>query len=579
MSRPSDELKKYSGVLTISSSVGNLDVYKFIEKFLKVENEEGISVPFILREEQVDLYKALCEQKLKGEPMRVNILKARQIGFSTFIAAIIFVRVIFTPGQKASIVADTAEHASNLFQKYNFFYDNLPDGLKLKKVRSNAKELVVEHLNNQKSSIRIVVQGENAGRSGTYQYLHLSECAFWDDLRRTLVSLLQTVSSLNKESMVFFETTGNGFNDYKKRWDDDIAGKTPYKALFYSWQGNKAYRRKYNGFRLEPWEQELKEKFNLDNEQVAFYREKYYELGQELSEVKQEYPSSPEEAFKTTGASVFNADLLAKRKQELIPLIGKEIRGQFLCTPCYSQDGMRISLTNVEFLETDRGDLKIYKKPNPTHPYVINLDPAMGGSDYYAIQVVDNYTGEQVAVYHRAKVDDDVVAFQLICLGQYYNNALISAECNNPNGSYILQIADKCGYRNIYQDKDFETLTDRYADKFGYKTKQNNKNVMVTKFKIAFRDNYRMINDYETICEMEEFEIFKSQTAGSSKEQFRAISGEHDDLVMAMCGIFLIQDSQDCIPKQAESTKNTRNGFDPFRKIEPPTQKGAFIWD
>ena len=153
-------------------------------------------IQFILNDDQVDLYKSMCEQKQRGEPIRINILKARQAGFSTFIAAIIFCSVIFTPGQRAAIVADIAEHASNLFGKYNFFYDNLPVDIKerLVKVKSNAKELVVSH-GKQTSSIRITVQGDSAGRSGTYQYLHLSECAFWDDLDSTLVSLLQTVSN------------------------------------------------------------------------------------------------------------------------------------------------------------------------------------------------------------------------------------------------------------------------------------------------------------------------------------------------------------------------------------------------
>ena len=122
--RPSDNLAKYASVLTIQTAVGKVPLYVFIENFLWIQDADGNKIRFYLNDDQVDLYKEMCEQRLRGEPIRIDILKARQKGFSTFIAAIIFCMTIFTPGRKAAIVADIAEHASNLFEKYIFFYDN-----------------------------------------------------------------------------------------------------------------------------------------------------------------------------------------------------------------------------------------------------------------------------------------------------------------------------------------------------------------------------------------------------------------------------------------------------------------------
>lgn len=578
MSRPSDILAPYDRVLVIKTKAGLVPLYKFIEKFLYIENAHGMRIQFILNDDQVDLYKSMCEQKQRGEPIRINILKARQAGFSTFIAAIIFCSVIFTPGQRAAIVADIAEHASNLFSKYNFFYDNLPVDIKerLVKVKSNAKELVVSH-GEQTSSIRITVQGDSAGRSGTYQYLHLSECAFWDDLDSTLVSLLQTVSNDNKNSMVFFETTANGVNDYKKRWDNDYSGNTKYMPKFYPWYTNKRYvvaDKDIREFRKPNWLAEIEVEYNLTPNQVAWFFDKYNEFNGDLDKLRQEFPSNPVEAFVTSGNSVFNADLLRKRKEEIMRTVTFK-RGVFQFEAQHSMDGKRIDVTKREWIDSRNGSIKIFKEPEAGHPYVVVNDPAQGGEDYYATQVFNNYTGEQVAVYHRNKCDADDAAYQMYCLAMYYNKAMITGETNTT--SYLLELCHKMGYRFIYQDQDVEDLTNRYLNKFGFKTKQNNRQYMIDLFKIAFRENPRIINDYETICEMEAFQVVKNS---KGKEKAEATGGEHDDLVMSACGFYLCRGAQTSVPKQV-AKENGRTYFDPFEWHKQKEQERNVyqVWD
>ena len=316
--RLSDRLRPYDNVLTIKTVMGTVPIYKMIEKFLWIEDPDGNRIRFILNDDQVDLYESMCKQKLSGKPIRIDILKARQKGFSTFIAGIIFISVIFTQGQKAAIVADIAEHASNLFDKYNYFYNNLPEEIKskLKKIKSNAKELVVEYSSGQRSSIRIMVQGDTAGRSGTYQFLHLSECAFWQDLNKTLTSLLQTVSNTNINSMVFLETTANGVNDYKMRWDNDYSGSTNYIPKFYAWFTTARYRvLKLEEYEKPIWLKEYQEKYGLDEYQTKWFYDKWNEFNGDLDYVRQEFPANAVEAFVTSGNSVFNAELLRIRKE------------------------------------------------------------------------------------------------------------------------------------------------------------------------------------------------------------------------------------------------------------------------
>ena len=557
-----------------------IPVWRFVERYLRLINKKGQYSCFELKKPQIDFYIELCKQKQTGEPMRINILKARQLGFSTFIAAIIFVLTILVPNQTASIIADKAEHATNLFKKYKFFYHNLPDFIKarLPLVSSNAKELSVDYGDGQMSTVRILVQGDNAGRSDSCQYLHLSEVAFWQNINDTLTSVLQTVDESNENSLIVFETTANGVNDYKTIYDADSGGRTCYKALFYAWYLDPDYRLPYNGFEFYEWEKELKKKHNLDNEQMAWYRRKYQSLRGDIDKLKQELPSNPVEAFITSGNSVFNLELLLKRKEEVLNA-GYKRQGDFLYEKKYSLDGTRIDISKIRFSDSPLGNTFIYKEPNPTHPYIVSNDPAMGGEDYYATQVFDNYTGEQVAVYHKNKCDADEVAIQMYCLAVYYNKALLTGETNTT--SYLLELAHKCGYRFIYQDQDVEDLSGRFQNKFGYKTKQNNRNYMIDLFKIAFRENPNIINDYETLCEMEQFQVVRHKTnQGTTREKIEASGDSHDDLVMAACGYYLCRDQQEATPKQVVLPSELKQ-FDPFEvhKKEQEKERVYQIWD
>lgn len=593
LTRADEILPKYDLDLAIAVTDENgkkltVPVWRFIELYLRLTDRNGVFRVFEINDAQIEFYVEMCEQKRSGQPIRVDILKARQLGFSTFIAAVIFVLTILVPNQTACIVADTAEHATNLFNKYKFYYDCLPEYfhrvLPLK--ASNAKELKVAYGNGQSSKVRVLVQGENAGRSDTCQYLHLSEVAFWQDIEDTTTSILQTVDDNNPNSIIAYETTANGVNYYKTVWDMDQGGDTGYKALFFAWYLDPKNRRPYDGFQLFDWEKKLMDTLDLDLEQIAWYRVQYNKMRGNLEKLRQEFPSTPIEAFIVSGTSVFNMELLLERKAEILkerPLK----QGFFRYKKEVNVDGSQIRVTDIQWIDSERGEIKIFEEPREGHPYIANNDPAMGGEDYFATQVLNNYTGIQAAVYHKNKCDADEASLQMYCLLRYYNglgsksgerpnDTLASGETNTT--AYILKTLYKCGYRFIYQDQDYEALGGRFQDKFGYKTKQNNRQLQIELFAEAFRDNPRMIKDYATICEMENFQVVRNETTG--KEKAQAVGGKHDDLVMSMCGALYCRGTQRALPIKSVEQKKQQM-FDPLNFNEPHkvVVKGDFQWD
>ena len=101
------------------------------------------------------------------------VLKARQMGMTTWAAARFFLKTITRPGTLTLQVAHTQESAEEIFRIVHRFLDYLPDELRtgcLRTSRANVRQIVFPELDSQ---YRVVSAGErNAGRGMTVQNLH-----------------------------------------------------------------------------------------------------------------------------------------------------------------------------------------------------------------------------------------------------------------------------------------------------------------------------------------------------------------------------------------------------------------------
>ena len=143
--------------------------------------------------------------------MRAIILKARQLGVSTYVAARFYRATTASPGLKTIIIGHERRASSNLFQIVKRLHDGLPDDLRPSVGTSNAEELSFDRLDS--GYLVSVATGEGAGRSATAQFLHASEAAFWPDLPIQMASLLQTVPDVDGTEIII-ESTANGYNDF-----------------------------------------------------------------------------------------------------------------------------------------------------------------------------------------------------------------------------------------------------------------------------------------------------------------------------------------------------------------------------
>lgn len=508
----------------------SINTKEYIEKFVKIRDKSGSIIDFKLNEPQQKLYDIIKEQKKKGLPVRIIILKARQMGFSTLTESILFKETATNWNINTGIIAHKEEATTNLFNMSKRIYDNLPEAMKPSKKSSNAKELIFDNQEGTglKSKIKCMTAGaDGVGRSDTFNNLHISELAFWgNSAKETMLGLMQSVPNL-PNTMVIIESTANGYEYFKEIWDKAVKGESAFIPLFVGWQDLEEYQMPYTGFKLTQEEQKLKDTYNLSNEQLTWRRWCIANnCGGDISQFKQEYPMNPHEAFLLSGASVFDKEKLIIRLEQL----EKPIKTGYFT---YDYDGIRI--TNIRFVNDPEGYINIYRLPDTiATKFCIGGDTSGEGSDYFTAHVLDARTGEQVATL-KHQFDADQYTRQMYCLGKYYSyfnasigrneDALIGIEANFD--SFPIRELQRLGYTNQYVREAIDSYTGKLEKKFGFRTTSLTRPTIISSLIEIVREHTELINDKDTIEEL--LTIIRNE-----KGRIEAPQGGHDDQMMGL---------------------------------------------
>ena len=528
----------------------SINTKAYIENYIKIRDKKNNIVSLVLNEPQLKYYNVIKEMYRKRKPIRIIILKARQMGFSTETEAIIFKNVVTHHNYNAGIVAHKEDSTTNLFNMSKRMLEYLPEDIRPEQKKSNAKELVFNNDQGTGLDSRIkcmTAGGKGIGRSDTFTALHLSELAFWEgDKKATMTGLLQAVPN-TPDSMIIIESTANGYEYFKEMWDRAVAGKSDFYPLFIGWNELKEYSMPYTGFDLTQEERELKEQYNLTLEQLTWRRWCIQNnCSGDINLFKQEYPICPEEAFLSTGNCYFNKENIINRINTAPePLV----RGKFTCY----YDGIRIR--NQKFLEQEEGNIKIYEYPEKRVPYVLGGDTAGEGSDYFTAHVINNITGKQVAVLKQQYNEIEYVK-QVYCLGMFYNCALVGLE--NNFSTYPTQKLMELNYPNQYVRKKEDQYNNKYEKSYGFKTTSITRPYILGLLQEIIHNNTDVIQDKETLREMLTFIV-------NDKGRAEAEEGYHDDLVMALAISYYIRGQQDY--KKAERESKYRDIQEEIDKI------------
>jgi hypothetical protein len=298
---------------------------QYFSRFLRIRPKVGSLAPFVFNTAQSELHRIIEEQRRKTGRVRVVVLKARQLGVSTYVAGRFYHRTVNAPGLRTIILGHKVDASRNLFQIVKRFHDHLPDEMRPSIGVSNAEELIFDKIDS--GYLVTVATTEGAGRSATAQMLHASETAFWPDLETQWAAVLQTIPDMDNTEVIV-ETTANGYNDFYKLWRKAEAGESEFEPVFLPWSIAPEYRaRPPEGFEPTGAEKRLMELHGLDLEQICWRRNKVSQLGGEEL-FAQEYPLTASEAFIAARFDSFISptDVLRARKEKIEPY-GDKIMG------------------------------------------------------------------------------------------------------------------------------------------------------------------------------------------------------------------------------------------------------------
>jgi hypothetical protein len=303
------------------------DLPYFAETVLRIRPKSGGLEPLVFNSAQLELHRRLEDQLAKTGKVRAIVLKARQLGISTMIAARFLKKTIQTPGIRTIIIAHTRPASGNLFKMIRRYVEHMPLDVKPSIGTQNQQELIFDRVDSGYAVA--VATEEGAGRSDTAQLLHGSEAAFWQDMQEQLSALLQTVPRL-PGSEVILESTGNTYGDaFHQLWRAAEAGESEFQPIFLSWAMQKEYRdTPPEDFKRSSEENRLAELHGLDDGQLYWRRLKIAELRSE-DYFKREYPLTPDEAFLASAFDSFipSTAVMAARKTADIEAYGPLLIG------------------------------------------------------------------------------------------------------------------------------------------------------------------------------------------------------------------------------------------------------------
>lgn len=578
-----------------------LERYKYDFEFwaftcIKITEKDTFKdIPFKLRGAQREILKELETMRMAGVPIRIVLLKARQFGGSTLIQIyMMWIQQIHKTGWHLAVCAQGDDPAKNISDMYERAAKTYPEEIGKITFKSYKGSTKNKYLVERECVVGVgSVNNPDQFRSYNYAMAHLSEVGLWQDTEKrkaiNLISSLKETVPNQPYTLIAEESTAKGLNYFHKSWKKAISMKTRYRAVFVPW------------WRIDRDRVSLTCQVEEFLSQFEDYHWYLWDLGATLEginwymlhkadndyqdwEMMAENPSTPEEAFQSSGQKVFPPNYVEALRQYCTkPKLIGDIFGE-------TRAGEN-SLKNLRIEKVNNGKLQVWKFPEEIkgqrvkHRIAAFVD--IGGTtkkaDNSVIKLLDRepmiYGNDpEVICQWTGHIDQDLLAWKAAQLCMIYAEPeiaefpLLAFEIQSLNkkeleGSHSLTILDtiKDYYPNLFIRNDEEKLGDEFVPRYGFHTNVKTKGLIIDTAKSAMREVFLSKSDEqsqwgyierddETCNEYSYYEVKDNGSMG-------AIDGKRDDRVMTTAGILWLALRYMSMPFIVkEAPKTTRKG-------------------
>jgi len=459
-----------------------------MDNLYHIVNKSGQKQIFNLNAVQQKLFDAYQNQ---GSGIRSIILKARQTGVTTFHCIYFLDEVIWNPNRTAVIIAHDRESLEKFFRRIiKYAYDNLLPEIKPSVQYNNVRELYFDRIN---STISVALRV----RSGTVNHLHVSELAYVEDPMELKLGSYQAVP---KTGDITCESTANGLNFFYHDYTQSKHENSIWTPYFFPWHTHLEYTDTV--YRTGNMDQELIEA-GCAQEQINWYYGKLWSMFGDVDAMRQEYPTTDEEAFRMSGEGIFKS--------------------------------MLSQLAIIDVIAQTEDGLYTYREYDPSATYYIGVDPSGGfeGGDWSVAYVID----DRYRIYAVLKNQVPPHIFARLCqkLGEQYNDALLIIEANNYGTAVINEIKNE--YMNIYYRERRSVVTNEITKELGWWTNDLTRGELIKTLKKVFFEKIVTEIPNSLYTEMTTF------TRNPKTAKIEAENGCHDDEILAFGIAVTILDS------------------------------------
>lgn len=535
---------------------------------LKIEDKDtGEITPFLLRKAQRRLLWVLEYMRLSGVPIRVVLVKARQWGGSTLVQMYMFwIQQRLKKNWHISVCAqddNAAKNIRNMFERAAREYPEELGTVTMGTYAKSSKNLLCK----ERGGIIGVgsVQNPDQFRSYSNKMIHMSEPGVWQDTpKRTgkkIASSLKNAIANVPYSLIVEESTARGVGNFFH--DEWLAAE---KGIYGTKEGNSRYYPVFvPWFEIEMYEVNIPnvnefavslneyEKFlwslGATLENIYWYRT--YKEGENKTDIEmfEEYPSTANEAFVSSGSRVYPHNLVLKARKT----VKEPIR---LCNVEAQAKTGEHALDKLKLVDDIRGNLKVWLEPQNrieidgkwyrvSNRYGLFGD--IGGthrlSDPSALAVMDRLymieggLPEIAAIWH-GHLGAVQLAWLFAQVAKIYDNGLLAFESNtaekekNKEGDHFLTAINQLAgmYNNLYVRNNHESLSQGFVPKYGFHTNTATKTMIIDRHKHALDEEEYIERHNESCNEMDYYE-------NTPEGKMEAQKGKHDDLVIVTAGV------------------------------------------
>ena len=414
----------------------------FINNYARIPHPEKGLIPFKTYDFQTDLLEDFNDYRFS------IILKARQLGISTIVAAYVAWIMLFHRDKNILVVATKLNTAANLVKKVKSMIKHMPKWLLISEIsvdNRNSFELT------NGSQVKASSTSGDAGRSEALSLLVIDEAAHIENLNELWTGLYPTISTGGRCIAL---STPNGVGDwFHETYVKSESGQNEFHSVNLPWQVHPE--------RDQEW-------FNVETKNMS------------RRQIAQEYECN----FNTSGETVIYGEDIRKLKK-------------LIEDPKYRTGFDR--------------NFWIWEEFKPENTYLLVADVARGdGKDSSVFHIFKLETMEIIAEY-QGKVTPDLFTNIVYDAGKEYGNAMVVVE-NNTVGFAVLEKLKEKLYPNVYHSiKSTHEYIDQVAAEThsscvaGFTTSLKTRPLIIAKFEEFIRNKLLTIYSKRLVNELDTF--------------------------------------------------------------------------